>query len=107
VVTALSISAVTDDAIGAVVNIGHDRSWTLREIVAELVEAVVADGGPRSEVELAPWPAALSKIDIGDYETDSRLAARLLGWRPSVTLANGLRDTVVFYRRHPWYLSST
>jgi UDP-glucose 4-epimerase len=107
VVTALAVAAATDAAVGAVVNVGHERSWTLREIVAELVDAVEADGGPRAEVELAPWPPELSKIDIGDYETDSRLAARLLGWRPFVTLPDGVRDTVVFYRRHPWYLSST
>jgi len=31
----------------------------------------------------------------------------LLGWKPAVDLADGVARTIAFYRRHPWYLSST
>jgi UDP-glucose 4-epimerase len=101
------VAATTDAAVGMIVNIGHDQSVTLREIAEELIAAVTSEGGPRSDVELAPWPAEAAKIDIGDFETDSTRATRVLGWKPEIGLRDGARDTVVFYRRHPWYLSST
>lgn len=107
VTDALCAAAVTDAAVGRVFNIGHERSWTLREIAESLVAAVVEDGGPRSPIELAPWPPELARIDIGDFETDSGAAADVIGWRPATALEDGARRTITFYRRHPWYLSST
>lgn len=107
VVHAITAAATTDDAIGRVLNIGHERSWTLREIAETLVEAVAAEGGPRSNIQLVPWPAELARIDIGDFETDSSAATRVLGWHPTTSFDRGARRTISFYHRHPWYLSST
>ena len=106
VVSALVTAATTDAAVGAVLNIGNDRSWTLREI-AETLVAAAAPTGPAAPIELVPWPPELTRIDIGDFETDSRRATALLGWRPSTSLDDAARNTIDFYRRNPWYLSST
>ena len=106
VVAALTTAAVTDAAIGAAVNNGNTESWTLREIAETLVAAAAASG-PASPIETVPWPAELTRIDIGDFATDPGRAAGLLGWRPTMSLADAAADTVRFYRRNPWYLSST
>jgi UDP-glucose 4-epimerase len=58
-------------------------------------------------VELIPWPEDRARIDIGDFEGDYARAAQLLGWKPLVDLPDGVERTIAFYRRHPWYLSST
>jgi nucleoside-diphosphate-sugar epimerase len=89
-----------------VVNIGNTESWTLREI-AETLVAAATTSGPESPIEMVPWPPELTRIDIGDFATDPRRAAELLGWRPATSLADAATDTVRFYRQNPWYLSST
>ena len=40
------------------------------------------------------------KIDIGDYFSDFKLATNLLGWEPKVTLEEGLKKTVSYYREN-------
>jgi UDP-glucose 4-epimerase len=103
IVRALALAAGNDDAVGEVVNLGHPTSSTLREIAETIVWKSCSAAG----VRLIPWPPELAKIDIGDFEGDYTKAARLLGWKPALDLADGIERTVGFYRRHPWYLSST
>jgi UDP-glucose 4-epimerase len=107
VVRALAAAASIDAAAGQVINIGHVRSWTLREITASIAAAVLRAGGPCSPIEFTGWPNGLQQIDIGDFETDSSLAGRVLDWRAEIDLDAGLDDTIAFYLEHPWYLSST
>jgi nucleoside-diphosphate-sugar epimerase len=107
VVSAFALAATSDAAVGNVYNIGHEHPWPLRQIVDTIVDAVADRGGPRSAVELVAWPVELAKIDIGDFDTDSRKAMRELAWRPLVDLDAGCADTIAFYLEHPWYLSST
>jgi len=40
-------------------------------------------------------------------QTDSSAIERTVGWGASVDIETGLQRTLDFYRRHPWYLSST
>ena len=45
-------------------------------------------------------------IDIGSYHADDRAFRALTGWAPRVTLADGLRRTLDWFRpRLPAYLS--
>lgn len=99
----LAMAATTESAAGQVFNLGHDDEHTLAEIAAILVEAA----GGTAVVATAPWPPELSRIDIGDFSTDASKARSQLGWEPSIGIRDGLTATIVFYREHPWYLSST
>ena len=96
VVDAFLLSALNaPDLSGRIFNLGAKPSFSLLEFAQLLVE-VVGSG----EVETAEWPPDKAKIDIGDFETDfSRIAAEL-DWRPKVGLAEGLGQTVEFYRKH-------
>jgi UDP-glucose 4-epimerase len=102
VVDAAVAAALTDDAIGEVVNIGNTVSWTLREIA----EAIVVTTSSTTTLPTTPWPADLERIDIGDFQCDISKAARLLGWQPTVDIGIGMQRTAAFYGEHPWYLSS-
>lgn len=97
------LAATRPEALGAMYNVGHVRSHSLKEIADELT--AIADTG--SEVITTPWPPIHRRIDIGSFETDSGAIRRELGWEPATDLTTGLRRTIDFYREHPWYLSST
>lgn len=78
-------------ADGAPVNIGYGRATTVREIVQAVLTA--ADYSDASVVFDSTKPASnpFRMVDTGK-------ARRLLGFAPSVSLEDGLRDTVRWYR---------
>ncbi len=103
VVDALLAVASHDRSIGQLFNVGHPHTYAL----AELARAIVAAAGGDSTVRLVPWPNELAKIDIGSFHTGSASIASAIGWQADIDFAEGIADTVAFYREHPWYLSST
>jgi nucleoside-diphosphate-sugar epimerase len=99
-----AILAATDErAVGQVFNVGHPNTYALREIASMIVDAA----GSAAGVRLVPWPDDHARIDIGSFHTGSARIAEVLGWRATVELDAGIRDTVAFYREHGCYLSST
>ena len=100
VVEALLRAAASDKANGQIFNLGHDEHISLEDLAAVLVK--LNRGG---KYELVPFPEDRKAIDIGDYYSDFRKIENLLGWRPQVTLENGLTQTLEFYRAnraHYW-----
>ena len=100
VVEALLRAAISDDANGQIFNLGHTEHISLEELAAMLVRL---NGG--GKYELVAFPDDRKAIDIGDYYSDFRKANRLLDWVPEVTLENGLKRTLEFYRAnrsHYW-----
>lgn len=60
--------------------------------VAEMAAAVVRTVG-RGTLAGSPWPATAAAVETGDYVGSWAKAHRLLGWRPTVGLAEGLAAT--------------
>ncbi len=99
-VDALLLAAQSDAANGQVFNLGGDAAISLANLAGLLV---AVNGGGRYEVR--DYPAERKRIDIGDYYADDRAVRSALGWRPRVSLAEGLARTLAFYREHlPHYL---
>lgn len=103
VVAALGAAADDVSTIGQVFNVGHPDTHA----VVEIAQAVAEAAGSEAGVRLVDWPGDRARIDIGSFHTGSARIAAALGWRATIDLHDGLRDTVAFYREHPWYLSST
>ena len=100
VVEALLRSAASREADGQVFNLGHPEHISLQELASLLVEV-----NGSGNYELAPFPDDRKAIDIGDYYADFRKIEKTLGWSPHVTLENGLKQTLEFYRAnqgHYW-----
>ncbi len=38
------------------------------------------------------------KFDIGDYYSDFSLIAKSLGWKPQISLVEGMKRTLNYYR---------
>jgi UDP-glucose 4-epimerase len=94
-VAALLAAAADPRAHGRVLNLGDERSVSLLQL-ADLCVAANGSGSYR----VVPFPADRKSIDIGDYVGDYRAIRELLGWRPTVTLEDGLARTLEYYREH-------
>ena len=93
VVEALLRAAVSSEADGQLFNLGDHEQVSLRELASLLVEM-----NGSGNYELVPFPDNRKAIDIGDYYADFRKIDEVLGWSPQVTLENGLKQTLEFYR---------
>jgi UDP-glucose 4-epimerase len=97
VVDALLRAGASDEANGNVFNLGGEPISHL-ELTKLLVQ--VAGSGSYS---LIPWPPDRKIIDIGDVYSSYDKIERTLGWRPTVSLEEGLRRTLDYYRREGEY----
>jgi len=90
------LRAGASDAVnGEVFNVGGDRPISHRELTSLLIQ--IAGSG---RVEYVEWPPDKKAIDIGSFYADSTKYMRATGWTPTVSLADGLRRTIAFYRQH-------
>ena len=95
VVDAFLLAASRDDAIGQVINLGSDEIVNLKDL-AQLLVTVNGQGS----WELVPFPPERKAIDIGDYYGDWSRAGRLLNWKPTIGLREGLQRSLQYYRTH-------
>jgi UDP-glucose 4-epimerase len=80
---------------GEVFNVGGDRPISHRDLTTLLVN--VAESG---RVGYVDWPPEKKAIDIGSFYADSSKFMAATGWRQTMTLEDGLRRTLAFYRHH-------
>ena len=100
VVDAFLRAGSTDTVNGDVFNVGGLEPVSHRDLVRILID--VAGGGTVRYVE---WPAEKKMIDIGSFYSNSTKFTETTGWRPAVSLRDGLRETIEFYRTNlPHYV---
>lgn len=95
VVNAILLAATDPRAVGQVFNLGGEPI-SLRVAVETLLDVAKSSGGYR----LVPFPPERKAIDIGDVYADYTRIRDTLGWRPEVSLRDGLDRTVAYYREH-------
>ena len=74
------------------VNMGNPSEFTILEL-AEIVLKIV---GGKSKIVFCPLPTD----DPKQRKPDIDLAKKTLGWEPKVTLEEGLKQTVDYFKRH-------
>jgi len=89
VVAALLAVGADSRSDGRVYNVGSGVGTSMIDM-ARLVVDIVGAG----RVEQQPWPPIVQEIDTGDFVADISRIDREVGWRPTTTLAEGLRKTV-------------
>jgi dTDP-glucose 4,6-dehydratase len=72
------------------VNIGNPNEMTIREAAEQIIELT----GSASRIESLPLPEDDPKV----RRPDITLARRVLGWDPTVTLREGLTETIPYFR---------
>jgi UDP-glucose 4-epimerase len=88
-------AGASDICNGEVFNVGGTEPISHRDLVDLLID--VAGTGRYRMVE---WPSEKKAIDIGSFYADSSKFRATVGWKPCVTLREGLGRTVAYYRRH-------
>lgn len=78
-------------APGAIVNLGTLEAITIGDLARSILAELGADDVPLTLGEGRPNEASC-------WTTDATRAARELGWRPLVPIAEGLRRTIAWYR---------
>lgn len=94
VVDALLLAGISKKAIGQVYNLGGEPISLL-----DLTKLMITVN-KRGKYTLTPFPSEKKRIDIGDYYGDYTKIKRELGWVPRVPLADALRRTFAYYRKH-------
>ena len=99
-VDAMLLSGLKDEAVGKIYNLGSEEVINLKDLAARMVDIL-----PGRTYEITPFPPERKAIDIGDYYSDFSLIRGELGWNPRVSLDEGLRKSVDYYReygQHYW-----
>jgi UDP-glucose 4-epimerase len=99
-VEALLLAAVYEGANGRIFNLGNRPPVSLLEFVKVLLEVCQGFGAGKGGFRLTPFPPEKKRIDIGDYYADYSKIQQALGWRPRISLREGLERTVAYYMEH-------
>lgn len=94
-VDAMLMTALDKRADGKVFNLGGDDIVDLKHL-ADILTSLDASGSYR----IHPFPEDRKKIDIGDYYSDYTRIHAALSWKPKISLREGLKRTVDYYRTH-------
>jgi UDP-glucose 4-epimerase len=94
-VEAFVAAGMAEPCNGHAFNVGGDEHIAHRDLVKLLIE--LAGTGRYRFVE---WPPEKKAIDIGSFYADSSRFKEASGWRPHVSLRDGLTRTFQFYRQH-------
>lgn len=99
VVEAFILSSELKRASGEVYNLGGTHA-SLFDIVKLLIKIT-----GKGSYEIIPFPNDRKAIEIGDYIADFSKIRQHLGWKPKISIEEGLKRTVEFYKankRHYW-----
>ena len=88
-------AGLTPETEGLALNVGGGDPISLAALAEAVVEA--NDGG---RYEIREFPPERKRIDVGDFLIEDRRFRTLSGWRPRVGIAEGLRRSLAYYRRH-------
>ncbi|MHB8482298.1 MAG: NAD-dependent epimerase/dehydratase family protein [Nitrospiria bacterium] len=98
VVEALLLAGSNDETYGKIFNLGHDEKVSLFQLTSLLTEIT-----GKGDVEIIPFPEERKKLDIGDFYGDYSEMRKVCGWKPSISLKEGLKRTVDYYTKYLEY----
>ena len=91
VVKAILLAMVVKEAHGRVINVASGRPVSIREVIERVVSLV---GGGKPDFGRVPYRIGENMA----LYADTARAAEILGWRPLVSLDEGLKKTIAWYR---------
>jgi len=94
-VSCMLMTATTDGAYGKVFNVGTGEPVSFIDLAGK----IVAIAG-RGRVAHTEFTRERKEVEPGDYYADVTRIKNVVGWVPRVSLDEGIRKTIEFYRKH-------
>lgn len=95
IVEACLLIALAGKFEGEVYNVGSGHGVGFREMTECIVAAV-----PETRILSVDWPPNRTLVETGDFIADCKKLRTLTGWSPHVSLEEGIRATVDYYRKN-------
>ena len=87
------LSLVKEGIVGEVINIGSQRSYSIKELVSLISEIM------GKEISLEVDPLRFRPYDVDTLICDYERATKLLGWKPEITVREGLEKTIEWAKK--------
>ena len=87
------LSLVKEGIVGEVINIGSQRSYSIKELVSLISEIM------GKEISLEVDPLRFRPYDVDTLICDYERATKLLGWEPEITVREGLEKTIEWAKK--------
>lgn len=91
---AILLSLVGEGLVGETINIGSERSISIKDLVKQICEIFGKD------VEIKIDTSRFRPHDVEVLVCDYGKAFRLLGWKPTVSIRDGLAKTIDWVKHH-------
>jgi len=97
-VDALILSAISRDADGEILNVGHDGPVSFMDYTKKVI-AIVGSGSWK----FAPFTPERKAQEPGDFYSDISKIKKILGWSPKISLEEGIGKTAEYYKKFKKY----
>ena len=87
------LSLVKEGVIGEVINIGSQRSHSIKDLVDLIAEIM----GKKVSIEVDP--SRFRPYDVDTLVCDYERATKLLGWKPEISVREGLEKTIEWAKK--------
>lgn len=87
-------ASITPEAIGEIINIGNGLEYKIKEVVEIILKLMNSSVKPKFGA-LAYRPG-----ETWHFYCDNTKAKEILGWKPKVSLEDGLRMTINWFQKH-------
>jgi dTDP-glucose 4,6-dehydratase len=90
------LAAEASEAIGRTINLGSGREISIGELAKLIIRLV----GRPIEIQSEEERVRPDKSEVNRLLADNKLARRVLGWEPAISLEDGLERTIDWMRQH-------
>lgn len=95
IVDCMLISAMSENAYGEVFNVGTGIPVSFIELAKKIVE--IAGSG---QAQFTEFTQERKEVEPGDYYTNITKIKQATGWKPLVSLDEGIKRTIEYYRKY-------
>jgi nucleoside-diphosphate-sugar epimerase len=93
---AIAISGVHENAKGKIYNVGSGKESFFRNMAQNIVDL----SENNTKLDFVEWPENAKNRETGNFVADISKIKNELGWEPKITLEEGLKKTIEFYREN-------